>query len=350
MQPTPTSNREGQIPHTQNTVLEVKDLKTHFFLDEGLLKAVDGVSFSVNRRETLGIIGESGCGKSMTARSILRLVKQPGRIVSGQILFHEKDGQTVDIAQLSEESRALRKIRGSRVAMVFQEPMTSLSPVHTIGNQIMETILLHRVRDKREAQEIALATLAKVGMPEPKRTLNAYPFELSGGLRQRAMIAMALAGRPSLLIADEPTTALDVTVQWQILKLMNDLKDEFDMSMIYITHDLGVVAQVADTMAVMYLGQIVEYGRVHDLFKNPLHPYTRKLLASVPTVSTKKREHLEAIRGNVPVPINLPTECRFRTRCDDAFEPCSQAIPALQEIEQGHFVRCFLHHDEAQHA
>ena len=339
--------RDGVKDSVKDTVLEVNNLKTHFNLDEGVLKAVDGVSFSVRKGETLGIIGESGCGKSMTARSLLGLVRPPGRIVGGEILLHDQVGQTVDVAQLSEGSRALREVRGKRVAMVFQEPMTSLSPVHTIGNQIMESVLLHRTSNKREAEAEALEVLGRVGMPEPKRTLHSYPFELSGGLRQRAMIAMALAGRPSLLIADEPTTALDVTVQWQILRLMNELKDDLGMAMIYITHDLGVVAQVADTLAVMYLGKIVEVGPVGNVFKRPLHPYTRKLLQSVPTVSVKKRERLEAIRGTVPVPINLPTECHFRPRCDDAFGRCSQAVPALREVTPDHAVRCFLHHEEA---
>lgn len=360
MPQTPTSNVTPR-PHTQaqtrqaqtdgEAVLEVKDLRTHFHLDEGVLRAVDGVSFAVRRGETLGIIGESGCGKSMTARSILRLVKAPGRIVGGEILWRDPDGQGFDIAKLREDSRALRELRGRRVALIPQEPMASLSPVHTIGNQILEVALLHRTRDKREAREIALQTLAKVGMPQPERILTSFPHELSGGLRQRACIAMALAGSPALLIADEPTTALDVTVQWQILRLLKGLKDELGMAMLYITHDLGVVAQIADRVAVMYLGQIVEVGPVERIFAAPRHPYTRKLLASVPTVG-RKRGRLEAIRGNVPVPINLPHACHFRGRCDDAFEPCGTTMPALREVADktpaGHAVRCFLHHTEQE--
>jgi peptide/nickel transport system ATP-binding protein len=327
-----------------NTVLEINNLKTHFHLDEGLLKAVDGVTFSVKQGETLALIGESGCGKSVTARSILRLITPPGKIVDGQIFVRDARGHMVDTVKLPETGEDIRRIRGKQVAMIFQEPMTSLSPVHTIGSQIMEAALLHRTKDKREAREIARTTLAKVGMPEPERILDAYPHQLSGGLRQRAMIAMALTGQPSLLIADEPTTALDVTVQWQILKLLRDLKDEFGMAMLYITHDLGVVAQIADTMAVMYLGKIVEYGSVYDVFENPLHPYTRKLLKSAPLVG-EKRKRLDAIRGNVPVPIHLPLECGFRSRCDDAFGRCSVAMPALKEKTPGHVVRCFLHHE-----
>lgn len=333
----------------QDAVLEVKNLKTHFGLDEGLLKAVDGVSFTVRRGETLGIIGESGCGKSMTARSILRLINPPGKIAGGEILWHDPDGRTTDIAKLGKDSRALREVRGGRIAMVFQEPMASLSPVHTVGNQIMEVIFLHRTQDKREAKEIALELLAKVGMPQPSRILNTYPHELSGGLRQRVCIAMALAGRPSLLILDEPTTALDVTVQWQILRLLQDLKEEFGMAMLYITHDLGVVAQIADTVAVMYLGQIVETGTVEQLFADPRHPYTRKLLQSVPVVGRKREGRLAAIRGNVPVPINLPAACHFKGRCDHAFEPCGEAVPALGEVTPGYFVRCYLHHGERAH-
>ncbi|BDP43704.1 ABC transporter ATP-binding protein (plasmid) [Deinococcus aetherius] len=334
-------------PHQPGPVLEVRGLKTHFKLDDGLLRAVDGVTFSVARGQTLAVIGESGCGKSVMARSILRLVKKPGFIAGGEILLHLGDS-TVDVAQLRPNSVGLRDVRGQHVSMVFQEPMTSLSPVHTVGDQIAEVVRVHRTRDRRAALEVARDTLAKVGMPDPARALRAYPHELSGGLRQRAMIAMALAARPALLIADEPTTALDVTVQWQILRLLQGLQAELGMAMLYITHDLGVVAQIADAVAVMYLGRVVEYGSVYDVFENPLHPYTRGLMKSMPALG-HRGEHLEAIRGNVPVPINLPRECPFRSRCDFAFEPCGE-LPALLEVEQGHATRCFLHHREVEHA
>lgn len=338
----------ARTPEAGTPVLEVKGLKTYFKLDEGVLRAVDGVSFTVRRGETLGVIGESGCGKSITARSVLRLVNPPGRIAAGEVLWHGAGGPPVDLTKLGRDSRALRAVRGGGIAMVFQEPMASLSPVHTVGNQITEAVLLHRTRDKREAREIALETLEKVGMPQPARMLGTYPHELSGGLRQRVCIAMALAGRPALLVLDEPTTALDVTVQWQILRLLNDLKAEFEMAMLYITHDLGVVAQVADTVAVMYLGRVVESGPAERIFADPRHPYTRKLLRSVPVVGRRRGERLEAIRGTVPVPINLPRACPFRERCDDASPPCGGAAPALRDVAPGHAVRCFLHHSEKE--
>jgi oligopeptide/dipeptide ABC transporter ATP-binding protein len=254
----------------------------------------------------------------------------------------------VDVARLRPNSPGLRDVRGQHVSMVFQEPMTSLSPVHTVGDQIAEVVRVHRTRDRQAALEVARDTLARVGMPDPARALRAYPHELSGGLRQRAMIAMALAARPALLIADEPTTALDVTVQWQILRLLQGLQAELGMAMLYITHDLGVVAQIADAVAVMYLGRVVEYGSVYDVFENPLHPYTRGLMKSMPALG-RRGEHLQAIRGQVPVPINLPRECPFRSRCDHAFEPCG-GLPALHEVEPAHSARCFLHHREVERA
>ena len=347
MQQTPTS-KERAAPHGASTApqLSVRGLKTHFRLDEGVLKAVDGVSFDVGRQQTVGLIGESGCGKSMLARSVMQLVKPPGRIVSGELLFELEPGNTVDIAALGLGSAQLRRIRGRHIAMIFQEPMASLSPVHTIGSQIAEPALLHRTSDKREARAIAEDALERVGVPDPKRAFGLYPHELSGGLRQRAMIAMALAGQPQLLIADEPTTALDVTVQWQILRLLADLKAQMGMSMLYITHDLGVTAQIADTIAVMYLGRIVEFGPAADIFEQPLHPYTRKLMRAAPAMGERKAR-LDVIRGTVPVPINLPHECPFRSRCDHAFEACSR-MPALTEVAPGHSARCFLHHQELE--
>jgi oligopeptide/dipeptide ABC transporter ATP-binding protein len=276
------------------------------------------------------------------------LIDPPGRIEAGQILLRTQSG-VVDIATLREDSPELRRIRGGDIGMIFQEPMTSFSPVHTIGNQIIEGVLLHRTRDKKAAKKIAIDVLRRVGMPDPERSYMAYPHELSGGLRQRAMIAMALACEPSVIIADEPTTALDVSVQWQILRLLNQLSSELGTAMVYITHDLGVVAQIAQKMCVMYLGEIVEYGRVADIFADPKHPYTRKLMDSIPTITKGKDTPLNPIRGHVPVPIDLPDECRFRDRCDFAFEACRLARPALVEVTPGHSVRCYLHHSEKHH-
>jgi oligopeptide/dipeptide ABC transporter ATP-binding protein len=335
----------------QTPLLSVKNLRTYFYLDEGVLKAVDGVSFDLQPKQSLGIIGESGSGKSVTARSIMRLVMPPGKIEDGsQIILNTHHNGPVDIVQLPFKSEQLRAIRGGKIAMIFQEPMTSLSPVHTVGFQILEAALLHVTNDKQEARAITLDRLTRVGIPNPERTMDAYTHELSGGLRQRVMIAMALAGRPDVLIADEPTTALDVTVQWQILRLMNELRQEFGMSIIYITHDLGVVAQIADVVAVMYLGQIVEAADVITIFERPKHPYTRSLLRSIPKVEKRIRERLEAIKGTVPVPINLPTRCRFADRCESAMMECFEAEPALVEGDPGHAVRCFLHHKEVEHS
>ena len=331
-------------------LLSIRNLRTHFHLDEGVLKAVDGLDLDLYPRQTIGIIGESGSGKSVAARSILRLIVPPGRIEEGsQILLNDDKGEPVDIVQLPYDSARLRRIRGKSVAMIFQEPMTSLSPVHRIGAQIAEAVLLHITSDRRQAREITIDSLRRVGIPNPERAVDAYPHELSGGLRQRAMIAMALACRPSILIADEPTTALDVTVQWQILRLMAELRDEFGMSILYITHDLGVVAQIADIVAVMYLGQIVETGDVFTIFERPFHPYTQSLLKSIPRVEVGSRERLGAIAGNVPVPINLPVRCRFADRCQFAFDKCFAAEPTLVEVESGHASRCFLHSEESEH-
>ncbi len=328
-------------------VLEVRDLKTHFKLDEGILKAVDGVSLSVAPGETLAVIGESGCGKSVMARSILRLVKKPGYVAGGSITVRAH-GEAVEVAHVPVGSAVLRRVRGGLAAMVFQEPMTSLSPVHTIGDQIAEVVRVHGHARPEAAARVARDMLSRVGMPDPERLLRLYPHELSGGLRQRAMIALALAGRPALLIADEPTTALDVTVQWQILRLLKSLQAELGMAMLYITHDLGVVAQIADRVAVMYLGRIVETGSVQDVFERPLHPYTRALMGAMPGLG-RRGERLTAIRGHVPVPIDLPRECPFRSRCDHAFDACA-ALPALRHVHAEHAVRCFLHHRHTEGA
>ncbi|MBV7328357.1 ABC transporter ATP-binding protein [Chloroflexi bacterium TSY] len=325
------------------SLLEVNNLKTHFFVDEGVLHAVDGVSFSINPEETLGLIGESGCGKSVTAASILRLVSSPGRLVDGEILLH-RDADVVDLASLKPSGSEIRAIRGGDISMIFQEPMTSLSPVHTIGNQIREAITLHRNVEKKEAHEIALDMLERVGISNPSQRIAEYPHHLSGGMRQRAMIAMALATHPQLLIADEPTTALDVTVQAQILDLIKELQSEFGMAVLFITHDLGVIAETCDRVAVMYLGKIVEYGTVSDIFYRPQHPYTIRLLKSRPRLTTGSIQRLESIEGNVPVPLDPPPQCGFVSRCSDAIAGrCDGQVPELLEQAKSHWVRCFLY-------
>ena len=334
---------------TDKNILEINNLKVSFHLKEGILKAIDGVDLSIRKNSTLGLIGESGCGKSMTARSILQILPGAGQIVQGEILFQKKNGSSVDIAGVPTVSKEIRKIRGDEISMIFQDPMTSFSPVHTIGNQIIEAVMLHSAKNKKEARETAIDVLKKVGMPNTEKRIDFYPHQLSGGLRQRAMIAMALSCNPSLLIADEPTTALDVTIQAQILELMKRLQKESGMAVLYITHNLGVIAEIADEVAVMYLGMIVEQSSVKDIFRKPLHPYTDQLMKAIPKIGIKSKEKLAAIDGVVPMPINLPVQCGFYPRCTKAIEGrCSNAVPALKEIEEGHFVRCFLYHDEEE--
>ncbi len=329
-------------------ILEARDLRTYFHLPEGTLKAVDGVDLQIAPRQTVGVIGESGSGKSVTAQSILQIVPPPGRVESGEILLRRSDGEVVDIRQLSPRGRAIRDIRGAEISMVFQEPMTSLSPVHAIGPQIVEAIRLHIERDKKKAKALALDMINRVGISNPRQRFDEYPHQLSGGMRQRAMIAMALSCSPSLLIADEPTTALDVTVQAQILELMKQLQDEFGMAIMYITHDLGVIAEIADEVNVMYLGRVVERASTVELFKNPLHPYTRRLLKSIPRLG-RRGGRLDAIRGNVPVPLNPPLECGFASRCDEFMRgACDAAVPALVNMGGDHYARCFLHSEESE--
>ncbi|QED30266.1 ABC transporter ATP-binding protein [Microvenator marinus] len=321
-------------------LLEIKDLKTHFFTDDGVLPSVDGVSYAIKKGETLGVVGESGSGKSVTSLSILRLIPSPpGKIVGGEILFEGRD-----ITKFSEEE--MRQLRGNDISMIFQEPMTSLNPVFTVGDQIVEAILLHQDVEYPEAREMAINMLERVGIPSPRQRIDEYPHQMSGGMKQRVMIAMALACRPKLLIADEPTTALDVTIQAQILELLNELKDEFGMSILFITHDLGVVAETCDQVAVMYAGKIVEYGNVETIFENPAHPYTHGLFHSLPSFesSTIQRKRLYVIPGMVPRPQDFPTGCRFRTRCPFATEKCSTQ-PPTEEIEPGHLVACWFADD-----
>ncbi len=326
-----------------DTLVEVKNLKTYFYLDEGVVRAVDGVDFTIREGRTLGVVGESGCGKSVTAQSILRIVPHPGRIVDGAIMLSgERDLTTLDSRGLE-----IRSIRGKDIAMIFQEPMTAFSPLHTIGNQIVEGILLHQEGSKSDARERAIEMLVKVGIPLPEQRVDAYPHELSGGMRQRAMIAMALSCNPRLLIADEPTTAIDVTIQAQILDLMEGLQEEFGMSIMFITHDLGVIAEMADDTVVMYWGKVVEESDVDTLFNDPQHPYTRALLKSVPQVGEKTGKRLEAIRGVVPHPFSSLAGCLFFPRCVEGRAGlCNVGLPpALEETEAGHRVACFLYHE-----
>ena len=334
-------------------LLTVRDLHTQFPQEEGTVKAVDGVSFDLYPGRTLGIVGESGCGKSMTARSILRIIDRPGRIVAGEILFRRRQapgapaGGMVDLTQLDANSNEMRDIRGAEIALVFQEPMSSFSPVHTIGNQIVEAILLHQKVSRREARERAVEVFRHVGIPLPEQRLDAYSHQLSGGLRQRAMIAMALVCNPSLLIADEPTTALDVTTQAQILDLLRHLQQEFGMAIMLITHDLGVIAEIADDVVVMYLGRVVEHAPVDELFHAPKHPYTQALLRSIPHLRTRPREPLASVAGVVPHPYNRPAGCPFHPRCE-SFVPnvCDRQAPSLLPIGEQHHVSCVLY-DEA---
>ncbi len=326
----------------EKRLLDVKDLKVHFFTDDGVVKAVDGVSFHIQKGETLAVVGESGSGKSVTSLAAMRLIPNPpGKIVSGEILFRGKDGQTRDLVKQDEAT--MRKIRGNDIAMIFQEPMTSLNPVYTVGDQISEAIVLHQNKSKKDALDVAAEMLDLVGMNEPKKRLANYPHQMSGGMRQRVMIAMALSCNPSLLIADEPTTALDVTIQAQILELMNKLRKEIGMSILFITHNLGVVAEMADRVVVMYAGRAVEEADVIPTFKKPLHPYTMGLLNSIPRLdlAAEHNQRLEAIPGNVPNPLNLPTGCAFHPRCKYAKEGlCTNDIPALVDTGNGHMVRC----------
>ena len=321
---------------TQQTLLNVEGLKTYFYLDnQKVAKAVDGVNFSISPGETLALVGESGSGKSITSLSIMQLINKPGKIEGGKIIFGGKD-----LVGLSDKQMA--KIRGKDIAMIFQEPMTALNPVFTIGNQIVETIRRHKKLTKKEAEIKAIELLKMVGFPRAEETMKEYPHQLSGGMRQRAMIAIAISCDPKLLIADEPTTALDVTIQAQILDLLNEMKKKFNMAVLLITHDLGVVAEYADRVMVMYGGQIVEDTTVERLFTNPKHPYTNGLLESLPSLE-KEVDRLGAIRGMVPPAYNFPKGCRFADRCPKAMDKCRLSNPELLLTEPGHDVRCYLY-------
>ncbi len=330
--------------HAKDALLSINNLKTYFNTLDGTVRAVDGVSFDIMPGQTLGLVGESGCGKSVTASSILRILpKRTSRIADGEIIFRRANGDYVDIAKLNPDGAVIRSIRGNEISMIFQEPLTSLSPVHTVGSQIAETIALHQQVDQREAIERTIELLHQVGIPNGEQRVNEYPHQFSGGMRQRAMIAMALSCNPRLLIADEPTTALDVTIQAQILELMLSLQDELGMAILIITHDLGVIAETASQVAVMYMGRIVESGDVRTIFNVPLHPYTVGLMRSIPKLGSRSKDRLTPIPGTVPDPFSVPTGCAFLPRCPAAKrEACNHEVP-LVEVEPGHFVRCTLY-------
>jgi oligopeptide/dipeptide ABC transporter ATP-binding protein len=327
-------------------VLEIKDLRTHFFTHDGVVRAVDGVTLSIQPGETLGLVGESGCGKSVTAHSLLQLLPpQTSRIVSGSMQFTRRNGEVVDLATLDPRGARIRSIRGNEIAMIFQEPMTSLSPVHTVGSQIAEAVQLHQGVGKREAMDFASHMLGQVGIGNPKQRAQEFPHQFSGGMRQRAMIAMALSCNPSLLIADEPTTALDVTIQAQILELMQALQEKFHMAILMITHNLGVIAEVADRVAVMYMGKVVELADAKTIFDEPLHPYTIGLMRSIPRVGGKVNKRLATIPGSVPDPFSLPAGCSFLPRCPAPKRAACHGpedVP-LAEVKPGHWVRCTLY-------
>ncbi|MCR4403616.1 MAG: ABC transporter ATP-binding protein [Firmicutes bacterium] len=316
------------------TLLEVRDLKTYFYTEDGVVPAVDGVSFSVEKGETIGIVGESGCGKSVTSLSVMRLIPNPpGKIIDGEIIF---EGENI----LEKTEAEMRHIRGNEISMIFQEPMTSLNPVFTIGDQIMEAIMLHQKVGKREARAKTIEMLKLVGIPSAEKRVDEYPHQMSGGMRQRVMIAMALSCNPRLLIADEPTTALDVTIQAQILDLMLKLKQDLGTAIMLITHDLGVIAETVNKVVVMYAGKIVESADVVRIFKEPEHPYTLGLLGSIPKVN-EDRERLQVIEGVVPNPFSMPPGCRFHPRCSFARDICKEEEPELVDVEDGHQVRCW---------
>jgi peptide/nickel transport system ATP-binding protein len=335
---------------SRSTLLTVRDLKTYFAQDEGTVKAVDGVSFDLYPGATLGIVGESGCGKSVTARSILGIVDRPGRIIEGEIRFRRQatgsagDDGWVDLAKLPPNGPAMRAIRGAEIALIFQEPMSSFSPVHTVGSQIVEAIMLHQQVNRREAREKTIEMLRRVGVSSPEQRVDQLSNQLSGGLRQRAMIAMALSCHPTLLIADEPTTALDVTTQTQILELMRQLQREDGMAIMLITHDLGVVAEMATDVAVMYLGRVVEQAPVDEIFHAPKHPYTQALLRSIPRMRSRSRERLVPIAGAVPHPYDRPSGCPFHPRCPQFMAGrCEVEAPTLRPVGDKHTVSCFLY-------
>lgn len=339
----------------EDIILKVRDLHTYFFTDIGIARALNGVNFDIPRGKVMGMVGESGCGKSVTALSIMRMVTRPGKIVKGDIMLYRQDRQDkkvvdqINLTRLEPMSAEMRSLRGAEMSMIFQEPMTSLNPSYTIGDQIMEAIILHQKVDEVEAEKRAIEILDGVGMANPKLVVKRYPHELSGGMRQRAMISLALSCTPSILFADEPTTALDVTTEAQILDLMRELQARINMTIIFITHNLGVVAQMCDYVTVMYLGRVVEQATVDDLYYNPKHPYTTSLLRSIPHVGSRQKERLQPIRGVVPDPYSKINGCPYHPRCDQ-FIPgtCDVKVPGLTAVGASHTVRCFLHSDAVE--
>lgn len=333
---------------SSDSLLSVRDLVTHFYTDEGVVRAVDGVDFDVKPGTTMGIVGESGCGKSITAKSILQIVEAPGRIVNGEINYNPRPGTGTETNLLDYDanSNEMRSIRGGEISMIFQEPMTSFSSLHTFGNQIDETLRLHTNLSKQERFDLAVDWLARVGIPNPEQRMHEYPFRFSGGQLQRAMIAMAMCTNPRVLIADEPTTALDVTTQAQILDLLQRMQEENDMAILFITHDLGVIAEIADEVTVMYLGKVVESGPVHNFFDDPMHPYSRALLTSIPSMFTSSRERLPSISGSIPHPQNRPSGCSFHPRCQSFIDGvCDVREPELISVNAEQDVSCFLYED-----
>jgi peptide/nickel transport system ATP-binding protein len=333
-----------------DSLLEIDDLKTHFFTRDGVVKAVDGVTIQIRPGETVGLVGESGCGKSVTAHTVLRLLPpKVSRIVGGQVRFTRRNGELVDLTKIDPRGSQIRSIRGNEIAMIFQEPMTSLSPVHTVGSQIAEAIMLHRRANKTEAYQRTVETLKQVGIGNAENRFHEYPHQLSGGLRQRCMIAMALSCNPRLLIADEPTTALDVTIQAQILELLKKLQADYGMAILMITHNLGVIAEMANRVAVMYMGKVVEMADARALFSAPMHPYTVGLLRSLPRVGKDVKARLASIPGTVPDPFNLPKGCSFYPRCPAPKRAACEVEVPLVELEPGHWVRCTLYEPSGEY-
>jgi len=324
----------------KDIVLEVKNLKTYFYTNSRCNRAINGVSFNIKKGKTLCVVGESGCGKSVTASSIMQLLPKLGRIEEGEILYYGDDKIT-NIATLHKNSREMRKLRGSDIAMIFQDPMNSLNPVYTVGFQLMEAIMIHQNVTKKEARKRAIELLGEMGIPLPEKRVDEYPHQYSGGMRQRAMIAMAMSCEPSVLIADEPTTALDVTIQAQIFDLVDRLKKKNNTAVMMITHDMGVVTEMADDVAVMYMGNIIEFGTVDEVLRNPSHPYTKALLSSIPILGRGRNQEIEPIRGVTPDPYDRPKGCQFEPRCNFATEQCKTKVPEETSIETSHMVRCF---------